>query len=197
MTPTDLQGWLSDHIDHISRFMDYEATIDSEEALADTLDAWLGGEGWRGNGHRFVHLGIDGMGGQFAAWVRPDDVEDAGDGSGSGPPVVLFGSKGGRGVLARSPEAWAQIVAWAPFIDEYGGDPSFGAEDGETAPIPLKAEGSWMLEDAEPETREALEAYRAAVEARFGELPPLEELAAGREALDAEFRAWVDANVAF
>lgn len=202
MTPTDLQHWLTTHIDQIVRFLDYEPTIDTDEELADTLDAWLGGADWRGSGHRFVHLGIDGMGGQFAAWVRPEDAGDEKNGESGEPPVVLFGSEGGRGVVARSPEAWAQIVAWAPFVDEYGGDPGFGAEDGEATPIPLEAESSWLLKDPmSPEegeaAREALEEYRAALEERFGEMRPLEELAAGREALDAEFRTWVEKNVAY
>jgi hypothetical protein len=103
-----LRTWLVEHVHDIAACMDYEPTLDTDEELARTLGHWFGSTRWAASGHRFVHLGIDGTGGQFAAWIRPNAPAPY--------PVVLFGSEGGRGVLASSPLRWAQILAHAPGI---------------------------------------------------------------------------------
>jgi len=181
MTPMELQDWLTEHIDRIVAFVDYEPTIESEEELAETFGYWFGSGRWAEAGHRFVHLGIDGTGGQFAVWLRK--------GAQAPHPVVLFGSEGGRGVLATTPARWAQILAHAPTIDDY------------EEPASLSAEGNWMLDPGESDPDEVEEArgllaeYRAAVEARFGPLPALDELTAGLAELNAEFIAWIEASV--
>ena len=69
MTPEELQEWLDKYFIEISIFMDYEASMDSEESLCSTLEYWFSDDSWKEGGHRFVHLGIDGRGSQFAALV--------------------------------------------------------------------------------------------------------------------------------
>jgi hypothetical protein len=71
MTAEELQAWLETHIYDIHAFMDYEPTIDSDDELMTTLGYWFRRDDWREAEYRFVHLGIDGMGSQFAAWIRP------------------------------------------------------------------------------------------------------------------------------
>ncbi|QDG51127.1 hypothetical protein FIV42_10385 [Persicimonas caeni] len=179
MTVEELQQWLEEHIDKIFTFMDYEPTIDSEEEFATTMGYWFGDEGWTEAGYEFAHLGIDGMGSQFAAWIRP--------GAEGPPPVVYFGSEGGSGVLVRSPRDWAMVLAYAPGVDEY---PTF------TSPARLDPELNWMLEDDDPdaaaEAERALEHYRAACVERFGDVPSFEELTSGLDELNEEFRGWID-----
>jgi hypothetical protein len=180
LTVAELTALLEADVAGVMAFMDYEPTIESEEELASTLDAWTGSKKWRQTGHRFEHLGIDGTGGQFAAWHRP--------GAEGPPPVVLFDSEGGRGVLASSPARWAQVVAHAPAI-------TFAQE-----PVrAVKREGELGQHRDDPESEEearaALEAYRAAVEKKLGKLPPLKELTGDLEKLNKEFLAWVQAAV--
>ncbi len=75
MTPEALGKWLSDNVDSIYSFMDYEPTLETEAELAETLGQWLGNKRWAKGGDRFVHLGIDGAGSQFAAWIRPNSTQ--------------------------------------------------------------------------------------------------------------------------
>ncbi len=179
MTPEELQEWLEAHIDEIFAFMDYEPTLNSEEEFVETMGYWFGRDDWNEPGYRFVHLGIDGMGSEFVAWIRPGVDGPA--------PVVYFGSEGGRGVLARSPKDWAMVLAHAPGIIEY----AFGDD-----PAQLDVTSNWMLEDDDPEfaetARQKLASYRDAVIERFGELPDFEALANGLDELNAEFCGWVD-----
>lgn len=170
MTAEELQAWVDEHIDDIVCFMDYEPTIETDEDLAGTLRYWFDREDWN-DGQRFVHLGIDGMGSQFAAWVRPGSNET---------PIVYFGSEGGRGVLVGSPRDWALALAYAPWIDEYPTDDGpAGLTEGEV----------------EDEAQEALESYRGALQARFGAVPSLEQLTSGLEDLNKEFLAWVESRL--
>ncbi len=178
MDEAALQAWLTAHIGDLMMFLDYEASID-DERLTDTLQSWFGGTRWHESGHRFIHLGQDGSGGQFAVWVRP--------GASAPHPVVVLGSEGGRGVLVGSPTAWAQVLAHGVSIDDYN------------EPAVLHAGKAWSLsdgvgEDERAEAQEALATYRAAVETELGPLPPFEELTAGLDSVNDEFGAFVDAH---
>lgn len=177
MDLADLRALLEEHAHTIFAFMDYEPTLATDDHLAATLGFWFGSPRWAETGHRFVHLGSDGTGGQIAAWIRP--------GAQPPHPVVLFGSEGGRGVLAASPADWARIVAHASFIDDY---------DTPASATPYRAyldEKQYSPEDV-ARARLHLDAYRAAVEDRFGSIPPLEELIDELEDLNAVFLAWVE-----
>jgi alkanesulfonate monooxygenase SsuD/methylene tetrahydromethanopterin reductase-like flavin-dependent oxidoreductase (luciferase family) len=170
MEAQDLQRWLEDHVQEIFQFMDYEATIESDEQLAVTLGYWLGDENWREQtDHRFVHLGIDGTGSQVAAWMRPEE-----DGP---PPIVFFGSEGGVGVLTATPLNWALLIAHAPWLNEY---PSDGG--------PARAVA---LDDVDDDGAEALADYRDAVTERFGELPSFDDLTSDIDDLNEAFEQWV------
>lgn len=178
MTAEELQTWLEENIDLIMAFMDYEPTIDSEEELSMTLGFWFDNDTWNDRGDSFLHLGIDGTGSQFAAWVRPGDEGP--------PPIVFFGSEGGTGVLVRTPQDWAMALAHAPGVDEY---PDEG-------PAQLDPDANWMLdeeadEDMVAEARSALARYREYVQEKFGGLSDLDTLTADLEELNEEFAAWI------
>ena len=182
MTPEELQEWLDNYLIEISMFMDYEPSIKTEESLRLTLEHWFADDAWKEGGHRFVHLGIDGRGSQFALWIRPGSEDEE-------PPVVYFGSEGGGGVIAASPKDWALAVAHAPGIDEY---PSGGGQS------VLDPDGNWKIADDDPgfaaereENLAHLETYRSAVEERFGAIPDLDELTDGLDELRSEFAALV------
>lgn len=179
MTLEELCAWLEQHGDRITMFMDYQVRLDDEAGLASTLGYWFGSDAWQTDGMHFVHLGTDGTGGPFAAWIR-EGIEDI--------PVVQFGSEGGRGVVAKSCADWAKIIAHAPGVREYGTDDL----------VELDERSNWMLDENEndPEdiaaSRAALEAYRDAVEVRFGVLPAFEELTADLASEARTFAAWVE-----
>lgn len=181
MTAEELQAWLEENIDLIVAFMDYEPTIDSDEELAMTLGFWFDNDAWNDRGDHFAHLGIDGMGSQFAAWQRPGDEGP--------PPIVYFGSEGGCGVLVRTPMDWVMALAHAPGIDEY---PAEGQAR-------LDTESNWML-DAEQddemveEARTALAEYQGIVQERFGAINDLDSLTADLDEINAEFAAWIAAR---
>ncbi len=184
MTPDDLQAWLRANTDHIFGFTDYEVALGSVEDLHGMLGDWFRDETWNTPGYRFVPLGQDGTGGAVALWFRPG-VEGP-------PPVVFFGSEGGCGVLAASPENWAKVLAHGPRIVEYA--------DPDTATSALSREANWVLaSDAEPERRDRarahLEAYRRAVLERFGSLESFDHLAAVSAADQHELRTWVEGVV--
>ena len=186
MTLDELITWLEEHVQSIFRFTDYEVTRESEAELADILGTyWFRApDTWNQPGYRFVHLGHDGTGGHVAAWIRPGAEEP--------PPVVFFGSEGGRGVLALTPQRFASALAHGAMIVEY---PGLGDDD-DDAPARLEPD-SWMLDpdevdaEAASEASAALDAYRSAHDARFGPPAPLEDLTAGLDALNAEFCGWV------
>jgi hypothetical protein len=183
-----LRGLLAEQVDSIFAFMDYEVVCDDAD-LASTLDAWLGSARWKESGHRFVHLGIDGSGGQFAAWIRPGAEEPH--------PVVFFGSEGGRGVLAASPGAWAKMLASWITVNEYdysGPDEDDSPHD---RPSTVSARGVYDHDDPDDIARAkaALAGYRTAVEAKLGATPSLERLQEGASELNPEFLAWVEQHV--
>jgi len=181
MTVQELVAWLEAH-EEIYSFMDYETTIETEKELADTLGYWFGSKRWASDGDRFIHLGIDGTGSQFAMWLRPGHTEG---------PVVFLGSEGGTGALASNCENWAKIIAHAPFIDE-------NADDGERI---VSADGNYKLDfenltsEEVLESKEALQTYQTAILEHFGTLPELDELTSGLEEIHAEFQAWVESKV--
>jgi len=164
MNTAQLRSWLEKHIDDICSFMDYEPTLDSDEELRRTLGYWFDDQEVDLGGHRFVHLGIDGTGSQLAAWFRP--------GVDGPPPVVIFGSEGGTGVLVATPRDWAFALAHCPFFDT----------DEEPARL--------TVEDCEDE--QALGRYQRAVERKLGDLPGMDELTEGLEDLNTEFAAWLE-----
>lgn len=179
MTAEELQAWLEENVDLIVAFMDYEPSIDSDDELAMTLGFWFDNDAWNTRGDNFAHLGIDGMGSQFAAWHRPGDEGP--------PPIVYFGSEGGAGVLVRTPLDWAMALAHAPGVDEH---PDDGAAR-------LDPEMNWMLdedqdEDLIEEARGALSQYREQIQARLGALSDLDTLTADLDELNAEFLAWIE-----
>lgn len=178
MSPKELAQWLSQNADRIDAFMDYEIVIESEEELAATLEFWFEHSRWVATNHRFIPLGVDGTGSQFAAWIRPGNTQI---------PVVFFGSEGGAGVVAASCDLWAQTIAFAPAIDEY-------PEPGDAR---LSVEMNWKFDndlvgDELADHAYAMQsAYRVEVEERFGKLTSLEELMSGLEDIEAEFEQWL------
>lgn len=181
MTPDELIEWVLAHAAHLFAFTDYETTLSSEEDLRAVLgESWFRDADWNEPGYRFLHLGHDGTGGEVALWLRPGDERP--------PPVVFFGSEGGTGVLAPTPDAWAKALAYGPAIVEYA--------DVETATSRLSIEENECLAaDADParkaEAEKHLDAYRRATIARFGPLPPFDELVAVDDADHRELHAWV------
>ncbi len=178
MTPEELGKWLSENLDEIYTFMDYEATIDSEKELAVTLGHWLGSDFWATTKHRFIHLGIDGAGSQFAAWIRPGETQI---------PVVFFGSEGGAGALATSCKNWAKTIAYAPAIEEYTEPGHRRLDPGQN----WKIDGDEVGQDQADEAKAAQATYRAAVEKRLGKMPSLHQLMTDLDKVDAEFVQWV------
>ena len=168
MSVEELQAWLTGRIGDITGFMDYESADYGEEGLADTLDSWFDTPRWRGPGHRFHHLGIDGTGSQVAAWVRAGSAAD------EPAPVVFFGSEGELSVLARRPLDWAFLLAHAPALWD------------------MSAPMLSLREDEDERSKAALASYREGVENTFGAIPTFESLRDGVAPLDAELLAWVD-----
>lgn len=175
MRPDDLRDHLTEHVHDIHAFMDHEATLMSDDEFAHLLAHWFANPAFDARGHRFVHLGHDGSGSHFAAWLRPD-ADDV--------PVVLFGSEGGTGVLADTIDRWPHILAHAPWISEGHDEPSH------VTSLP-----SSLLEEDE-HAEEALKAYREATAEQFGPLPPLEALLTGLDPLDDAFQSWVQSSLA-
>jgi len=165
-----LQRWVTEHVDHIFAFMDYEPTIEEADEVKSTLGYWLDNHEWASD-DEFLHLGIDGTGSQFLVWKRASDQQ---------APVVFFGSEGGLGVLTATPAAFAQALAHRPWVDGYEEPASLTDNEGDD-----------LDEDEAAEADKALATYKAAVEDRFGPLPSLAELTAGVDALNQELRAWV------
>lgn len=176
MNGEELQKWLAEHADEISAFTEYEAIPGTEET------SWFRDPRWNEPGYRFLSLGQDGTGGEFALWFRVQESSASG--------VVFFGSEGGSGVLAPSARAFAQALAYAPVIVEC-------ARGDLEAPSRLGREDNWYFSGEEPArtaaAERALTNYRTAVEERFGRLPPFEELTAVSRDLQDEFRAWTRA----
>ncbi|MCB9780546.1 MAG: hypothetical protein H6742_18410 [Alphaproteobacteria bacterium] len=179
MNETELIDWLKIHLFEIATFMDYQPTMRTQEALYGTLAKhWFRRDDWGSRGDRLVSLGQDGTGGLICLWQGPE----------SPPPgaIVIFGSEGGLGVLATSPERFVQLVAHAPFFDPY------------QKPARATAEGNWQLEEddgSDPEgPTHMLARYRAATEAQFGPLPPMDALTEGALELSDALVAWAGLN---
>lgn len=186
MNAIELREWLEAH-DEIMSFTDFESTFDDDEEFSTTMQYWFNNPEWNDGKYTFVHVGIDGMGSQFAVWKRPDsDVM----------PVVYFGSEGGRGVLTKSPEGFALALSYGIGIDEY--DYSNDME----GPAKISA-GNWMLdeavdgdlEDGEDDPQALLARYQSTTAKKFGKIPPLEELIGELEELNKEFMTWVESRV--
>jgi hypothetical protein len=167
MDEKQLVAWLWQHEDLVPRLMEFEVTRPTEDGFTAALRQGNrpgdpGWDEWNRPRYRFVHLGQDGSGGLFGVWLRPDADPPH--------PVIFFGSEGGHGVLASSPERWAQLVAYAPTVEEY---PTPSSSKPGTAP------------DAD------LAAYRSAVEARLGPLPPFTALVNDLDPLNDVFTRWI------
>lgn len=175
-----VRGFLNEQAAKLASFLDFEPLTTDPERTAVMLDQWFDATVWRQTGHQLVHLGKDGTGSWFLAWLRP------GANAGVAPdelPVVFLGSEGLRGVLSPSPIAFAQVLAYGPGVESGGGavNLQLGASPA------LKPSGG-------PERRgpvqSALAAYRAAVEKRFGPLPSFDTCTSVPETLRKDFMAW-------
>lgn len=170
MEGTALQQWVEAHCDSIISFMDYEPTPESEDELKSTLGSWLDNSDWTSE-DRFLSLGADGTGGLFVVWVRAEDDRR---------PVLLLGSEGGFGVLTATPREFAMALAHGPWIDDF------------EEPASLTAAGEETLDEEERAAAEAAKAaYRTAVQAEFGAIPPLDSLTTGLDELNGLLRTWV------
>jgi len=157
-----LRAWLCENEEDISQFFELEEA-DEELTRDDFFQYWFGGPDYKDEGYRFVAIAKDGSGGAFAVWLRPADNSES-------APLVFFGSEGGRCVVAKSAADFPLILAHGP-----GEPPELSLEDG-----------------GDPDGKEALDRYREAVTQKFGDLPPYDQLRAGRDALETEFTAWIE-----
>ena len=176
----EIRAWLKEHAGDIFSITEFESN--NEELDRSTwFEQWLGGRDYNDEGYRFTSIGQDGTGGQFAIWTRLRAVEPH--------PLVFFGSEGGHGVIAKSARDWLLMIAHGVGVDEYGPD------NGPTAVGPkLNYYFAPDYDDLEA-AQGALSRYRKATVARFGDLPSFDELAAGRDELNAELRRWVARSV--
>lgn len=162
MSPEDAQNFLSSQVDNICGFMDYEVSIHSQESFYQTLFYGLGSHRWQESGCEFIHLGHSGSGSEFAIWLRPnDDLR----------PVVFFGGEGGNGVLAASAENFVKALTYGPYAMENHRQPS----------------RLCLIDDQVEGGKEALSAYRHAVNDIYSDIEPFESLTAGLEVLNNEF----------
>ena len=179
MTVDDLREWIETHTDDIFNILEFEP---DDETLdhGGYFQYWLGGPSFDDAGYKFESIGQDGSGGKFAVWSRPNTEEPS--------PLVFFGSEGGHGVVANDFRSWPLMIAHGVGVSEYGDD------SGPTAVHPSLNE--YFDPDYEDiaEAKAALERYRKAAIAEFGELPDFDTLAAGREQPNAELRAWIASN---
>lgn len=152
------------------------------------LDAWF-----RRTDHSteytFETIGVDGAGGHFATWHRPDE---------QGPlPLVFFTSDGGACILCESVWDWPLIMAHG--VGPYEYDVYKDLNDVSPAEVDPNANeylGNQRYvgrngTDPDPYVQKAYERYRDGVEKKHGELPPLNELLSGRDELRREFAAWI------
>ena len=178
MTVDELIVWMEAKATRVCDFMTYEPAERPGAELADCLDAWFGSRAWRDTGHRFVDLGED-CGGMLAAWLRPSHPGSC--------PIVFFGSEGEAGVLCASADKWVQLLGHAPTIDE-------GVRG--VIPAHICDERSMCLDEGfDPERADeahwSLNLYRESLRADFGDLPPLDELTSGLEALNGALARWI------
>ena len=164
MTGDDVRAFLESS--RVHEFVDFEPSTEDEASWHETLEKyWFRSPDWNPKGYRFVPVGQDGTGGVFAIWLCAGHVDR---------PVVFFGSEGGHGVLAPSPEAFLALLAAAPEIEEY--------------PVPSQVHPgeSWMLGEEDGERDE--EAHAAWEEFKRTVTPAVPRVPA---ALQAEFVGWV------
>lgn len=186
MNIQQLQDWLLEHADDIHRFTDYEIKFASDDVMRTNLELhWFSDRDWSEPGYRFVSLGQDGTGGEVAAWLSPRRPDDA--------PIVFFGSEGGAGVVAASPLAFAQALAYGPILQEY-------EKDDLDAPSRLSLEGNWFLSGNDAgqvaAAKDALGRYRQSAEERLRPVPPFESLVKIPQTVQSEFHDWVTATQA-
>lgn len=161
----------------------------SSRGCSDFFSAWFDTYDYDMNRFRFESIAEDGAGGHFAVWYRPDS---------DGPlPLVFFDSEGGYCVLAKSAWDWPLIMAYGVSSDEY--DVYDEERNGAVAVDPTKNEwlphpGSLTPYIGDEWNIAAHKSYRVAVEAKYGTIPPLEELIAGRDELSAELHEWIQNN---
>lgn len=145
------------HGDLLSTFLDLEAHPTTTPVDAD-LSSWCGFDPpWRET-DRFIVIGADASGSQFAVWSTQPTL-----------PIVYFGSEGGYGVLAPDPLSWIRALTYAPLVEEYPStEPS-------SSRLSLPQEGPTPLDDG-ASTAQAAARYKAAVELDFGPMPPFSDL---------------------
>ena len=152
------------------------------------LDAWFRRTD-HSNEFTFETIGVDGAGGHFAVWHRPDQQGP--------PPLVFFSSDGGACVLCKSVWDWPLIMAHGIGPYEY----DVYKDESDDVPAEVDPNANEYLgnqpyvgrigTDPDPYVYKAYQRYRDAVEKEYGALPPLEELLAGRGELRKEFTAWI------
>ena len=190
-----LRAWLVSHEHELSMFTDFIPNVMPPEQLsephpADFLSAWLDNPEYDLGGYRFESIATDGAGGHFTVWYRPKET---------GPlPLIFFDSEGGYCVLTKSIWEWPMIMAHGVGANEYD-----VFDETRTEPVRVDPLTNEWLPHPEPRIAyyagdasniKAHAAYREAVVSRYGSLPPLDELIAGRELLSAELHGWVERN---
>ena len=125
------------------------------------------------DGETFYHLAHDGAGGVFLLWPRSSDPSQP-------PAVVYITSDGGYGVVTKSFLEFPHILAHGVSFSPYSDPPSVQ---------PWHRE---LNSNFHKKKFEVLLQFEETTVERFGPLPPLEELASGRNEMNTEFRDWVN-----
>ena len=167
MNIEDLTAFLQSQETQLAAFLDFEPLAADPARSGRLLDAWFASSAWRGADHQIVEVGKDGAGSRFAAWLPLADDSSA--------PIVYLGSEGAHGVLTLNPAAFSQALAHNPLIS---------LRDGV-----VTLQGGSTLHHAEQQR--ALTAYRRAVIARLGPLPPLATCTNVPEGLQQAFMKWI------
>jgi hypothetical protein len=167
MNIEELAAFLHAQETQLAAFLDFEPLTADPTTSARLLDAWFASSAWRGADYQIVELGKDGAGSRFAAWLRPVEAVPA--------PVVYLGSEGAHGVLTLDSAAFAQALAHNPVISTRAGMATL--EAGPT------------LHNADE--KQALAAYRRAVKARLGPLPPLATCTTVPAAIQQALIKWI------
>lgn len=164
MNLEETKRWLRGRSHLIPTWMDYNPATRHQDVDLD-MRAWLNNPRWDDGVFALEPLGFSGTGGRFLALARP----------GGEYAVAFMGSEGSRGVLVPNLKRWVQAIAHAPTVLEASHE----------------TRRAYVTVISQEEESAALCAYRQEVEALHGPLPPLSELCAGVQELDASYRAWV------